>query len=232
MTMSTLEKIVAIDGPAGSGKSTTAKEVARRLGWQYIDTGAMYRALALAVIRSGADTTDTDAVRPVLDRANVSLGEGELPPVLLDGENVSKEIRTEEVSQGASKVSVHGFVRSKLVELQRAMGLRAPSVLEGRDITSVVFPNAGLKIFLDASVEERAKRRQIDYKRQGKKVSLEEMVDDIKIRDHRDSTRAEGPLMKVADAEIIDTTGMTIDDQINTVVQLAEKRFQLTGRNG
>jgi len=225
--VSSLLKVVAIDGPAGSGKSTTAKEVAKRLGWQYIDTGAMYRALALAVLKADGDPTVEEDVRPILDKTTITLEPGLPIKVFLNGENVSDLIRTPEVSQGASQVSVHSFVRNYMVASQQHLGQQHPSVLEGRDITTIVFPDAGLKVYLDASVEERARRRLADYAAQGSEMTLEEVIEDVKIRDQRDSQRAEGPLTKSRFAEIIDTTSLTIEEQIEAILTLARARFNL-----
>ncbi len=217
--------VIAIDGPAGSGKSTTAKAVARRLGWRFIDTGAMYRALALAVMEAGGDPEREADVRPVLERVNITLGFGENPPVYLEGEDVSPRIRTPEVSQGASQVSVHPFVRKRMVQLQRQLGLSAPSVLEGRDTTTMIFPDAGLKIYLEGSVEVRAKRRLRDYEAQGKSFTLEEVIADVESRDARDAGRKEGPLAVAPDAEVIDTTGLNLQAQIEAVLDVVKQRF-------
>lgn len=225
--MSTLLKVIAIDGPAGSGKSTTAKEVARRLEWQYIDTGAMYRALALAVLNSGGDPTVEADVRPVLDNTTITLEPGLPIRVFVNGDDVSDKIRTPEVSQGASQVSVHAFVRKYMVASQQQLGRQHPCVLEGRDTTTVVFPDAGLKVYLDASVEERARRRLADYQAQGSEMTLQEVIKDVEIRDQRDSQRAEGPLTKSETADVIDTTSLSIEEQIEAILLLAKKRFNL-----
>ncbi len=229
--MSELLNVIAIDGPAGSGKSTTAKAVARKLKWQYLDTGAMYRALALAVIRDGGDTEIAIDVRPVLDKTEITLEPGEPTRVFINGEQVSALIRSAEVSQGASKVSVHGFVRNYMVKAQQKIGLMAPCVLEGRDTTTVVFPDAGLKIYLNATVEERAKRRLKDYVAQGNADTLENVIADIKVRDDRDSSRKEGPLKISQEAVVVDTSDMVIDEQINKILSLAEEKFGLEIEN-
>jgi CMP/dCMP kinase len=223
--------VIAIDGPAGSGKSTTAKAVAKKLKWQYLDTGAMYRALALAVIRDGGDTEIEGDVRPVLDKTEITLEPGEPTRVFINGEEVSLLIRSAEVSQGASKVSVHGFVRNYMVKAQQKIGLMAPCVLEGRDTTTIVFPDAGLKIYLNATVEERASRRLKDYTAQGNSDSLERVISEIKIRDNRDSSRKEGPLKISNDATVVDTSDMTIDEQITRILSLAEEIFGLEIKN-
>lgn len=225
--MADLLKVIAIDGPAGSGKSTTAREVARRLGWTYLDTGAMYRAIAVAVLRAGGSPEREEDVRPVLDQVEVTFGDGFPPAVLLNGDDVSEAIRTPEASRGASQVSVHSFVRCKMVQLQRAIGLEKPCVLEGRDTTTVVFPDAGLKVYLDGSVEVRAKRRLRDYEAQGKSLTLDEVIADVRERDERDSSRADSPLTIADDAEVIDTTDLDMEGQIQVVVDLAVQRFNL-----
>lgn len=217
--------VIAIDGPAGSGKSTTAKAVARRLGWRFIDTGAMYRALALAVIEAGGDPESAEDVRPVLERVHITLGSGENPPVYLENEDVSSRIRTPEISRGASQVSVHAFVRRRMVQLQRQLGLSAPSVLEGRDTTTMIFPDAGLKVYLKGSVEVRAKRRLRDYQAQGKSFTLEEVIAEVESRDARDAGRKEGPLTVAEDAVVIDTTGLDLAAQIEAVLHIVRERF-------
>jgi cytidylate kinase len=219
--------VIAIDGPAGSGKSTTARAVARELGWQYLDTGAMYRALALAVRGAGRDLDDEEQVLETLGQIDIRFGEGFPPAVLLDGEDVSGRIRTPEAGEGASRVSVHPRVRRRMVELQRELGLAKPSVLEGRDTTTKIFPDAGLKIYLDASVETRARRRRIDYDKQGRDVPLEEIERELAERDRRDMQRAEGPLTKAPGAVVLDTDGWTLDEQIEAVLEIARETFGL-----
>ena len=227
--MAELLKVIAIDGPAGSGKSTTAKEVAKRLGWTYLDTGAMYRALGLAVRRAGGNPeVETDVV-PFLERVEIGFGPGFPPAVLLNGEDVSGEIRTPEAGQAASQVSTHGIVRRKMVEMQRAIGLKQPCVLEGRDTTTAIFPDAGLKIYVDGTVEVRAKRRLRDYEAQGHSMTLEEVIADVIERDRRDSSRKESPLAVAQDAVVIDTTEMDLEQQIQAVLDVALARFPGVG---
>ena len=220
-------KVIAIDGPAGVGKSTTAKGVAKRLGWQYIDTGAMYRALALAVLDAGFNPMEAKQIEPVILAADITLVPGDPVRVLLNDADITEKIRTPEVSDAASKVSVHHSVRRKLVELQRALGLQKPCVLEGRDIGTVVFPDAGLKIYLDASVEERARRRMKDYKAQHHPESIDDVIAEIQIRDKRDKNRIESPLTIAEDAVVLDTTGMDLQRQIEAVLTIAKERFRL-----
>ncbi len=225
--MSAALRVIAIDGPAGSGKSTTARGVARRLGWRYLDTGAMYRALALAALRAGVDLSDPEAVRPVVEAARLDYAPGREDVLRLDGEPVGEAIRTSAVGEGASLISVHPFVRRAMVALQRRLGEAEPSVLEGRDIGTVVFPDAGLKVFIDASLEERARRRWNDYRAGGRTMSLEEVRAELAERDRRDSTREDSPLLAAPDAVHLDTTGLTIEGQIEKVVELAKQRFGL-----
>lgn len=225
-----LLKVIAIDGPAGSGKSTTAKEVAKRLGWTYLDTGAMYRALGLAVRRAGGNPESLDDVKPSLKTVTLGFGAGFPPPMLLNGEDVSGEIRTPEAGQAASQVSVHSDVRRKMVELQRAIGLKQPCVLEGRDTTTVIFPDAGLKVYLDGTVEVRAKRRLRDYEAQGHPMSLDEVIADVVERDRRDTSRKDSPLSIAEDAVVIDTTEMDMEQQIQAVMDVALDRFGGAGQ--
>ncbi|MCB2200142.1 (d)CMP kinase [bacterium] len=223
--MPKLLKVIAIDGPAGSGKSTTAKEVAKRLGWTYLDTGAMYRALGLAVHRAGGNPEELNDVEPLLDKVEIGFGTGFPPAVLLNGEDVSELIRTPEAGQAASQVSTHGLVRKRMVELQRAIGIKQPCVLEGRDTTTVIFPDAGLKIYVDGSVEVRAKRRLHDYTVQGHTMNIEEVIADVIERDKRDMGRKESPLQVAEDAVVIDTTEMNMEEQIQAVMDVALDRF-------
>ncbi len=217
--------VIAIDGPAASGKSTTAKEVAKHLGWRYIDTGAMYRTLGLAVLRAGKSPENEEDVRPVAQNVSIDLEPGVPTTVKLNGEDVTELIRTPEVSEAASQVSVHPFVRKRMVELQRELGIAGPSVLEGRDIGSVIFPDAGLKVYLNASVEERVRRRVADYHAKGMEIDHREVREELERRDERDSTRADSPLVIAEDAVPLDTTGMSIPGQVEAVLELARVRF-------
>lgn len=225
------KKVIAIDGPAGSGKSTTARAVAKAIGWQYLDTGAMYRALALQVIRTGRDLDNVDDALAAFDEVQIEFGPGFPPSVWMNGEDVSEAIRTPQASDGSSRVSVHPAVRKRMVQLQRELGLLRPSVLEGRDTTTMIFPDAGLKIYLDGSVDVRAKRRKIDYDVQGREISLEEIAAELVERDERDKNRAEGPLTVADDAVVLDTDPWTLEQQIEAVLQVARKRFGLVDGN-
>jgi cytidylate kinase len=216
--------VVAIDGPAGAGKSTVTKLVARALGYLLVDTGALYRAVALAAQRQGLDFDDGERVGALAEqlalRGAVALASeprGGLR-VLLDGEDVSLAIRTQELGQGASKVSAQPRVRAALLELQRAAGREGGVVLEGRDIGTVVFPDAEAKLFLTASVDERARRRFEQLKLAGEPADLETVTREVVERDRRDSTRPIAPLRKAEDAVVIDSSGIGIDDVVARIV--------------
>jgi cytidylate kinase len=204
--------IVAIDGPSGAGKSTLAKRLAKEFGFVYLDTGAMYRALALKVLRRGIDLGDQERLTRLVTETEIILREcdGGLV-VLLDGEDVGDLIRAPEVSQMASKVSALKIVRQRMLELQRAAAAHGHVVAEGRDIGTVIFPGARVKIYLDASVEERARRRFQELRAAGRNVSLEDTIRDIEERDRRDSGRDLAPLCKAADATVIDSSTLTAD---------------------
>ena len=204
--------IIAIDGPSGAGKSTLAKRLARELQFIYLDTGAMYRALALKVLRQGIDLADDTRLAQLVGSTEIDLRErdGKLA-VLLDGADVASEIRTPEVSQMASKVSALSIVRARMLELQRAMGRRGSVVAEGRDIGTVIFPEARVKIFLDASACERARRRYDELKASGRAVDYDETLREIEERDKRDSERDLAPLRKAEDALAIDSSSLSAD---------------------
>ena len=205
--------IIAIDGPSGAGKSTLAKRLAKELQFIYLDTGAMYRALALKVLRRGVDLADDARLEELIAETEIDLQEshGKLE-VLLDGEEVAAQIRTPEVSQMASKVSALRVVRSRMLELQRMMGKRGSVVAEGRDIGTVIFPEAEVKVFLDASVGERARRRYDELKAAGRVVDLDETRREIEERDKRDSERDVAPLRKADDALTIDSSSVNADE--------------------
>ena len=217
--------IVAIDGPSGAGKSTLAKRVAREFGFMYLDTGAMYRALALKALRDGVDLTDEDRMAQLVQLTEIDLAEraGTLQ-VFLDGEEVSALIRTPEVSQMASRVSALGVVRRRMLELQRAVGRRGSVVAEGRDIGTVVFLEADVKIYLDASVKERARRRFDELRAAGGPVSLEETRREMEERDRRDSERDLAPLRQAADALAIDSSSLNADEVAERVIGEIRKR--------
>lgn len=209
---------IAIDGPAGAGKSTIAKIISKSLGIIYLDTGAMYRTVALSAIRENIDTCDKDKLVSLIDRINIRIKySGDEQHIFLEDEDVSNKIRTPEISLGASNVAVVPEVRIKMVELQRCIAQENDVVMDGRDIGTYVLPEATLKIFLTASVEERAKRRYNEQVEKGQKdISVEEVKKDIEYRDKNDSTRAFAPLSKAGDAIEVDTTNLSI-------VEVAEK---------
>ena len=211
--------IVAIDGPSGAGKSTLAKRVARELGFMYLDTGAMYRALGLKALRQGVELSDEARVARLVAATEIDLKErsGKLE-VFLDGEEISELIRTPQVSQAASRVSALQVVRQRMLELQRALARRGRVVAEGRDIGTVVFPGAEVKIFLDASVRERARRRCEELRAAGQPVSLEETQREMEERDRRDSEREWAPLRRAEDALAIDSTALSADAVAERVI--------------
>ena len=211
---------MAIDGPAGAGKSTVAKEVAKRLGYRYMDTGAMYRAVAWKVMRRGADPDDESALGRMLEGTVVDLGADEgSPTVMLDGVDVSGAIRTPEVGQMASRVSGMGVVRKRMADLQRAMGRSGGVVAEGRDMGTVVFPDAEVKIYLDASPETRARRRFRELAGRGSALTLEQTLADVMRRDRRDRERTVAPLRRADDAVLIDSTGLSVAAVIEEVLE-------------
>ena len=212
--------IIAIDGPAGAGKSTVAKKVAENLNFTYLDTGAMYRAFTLLVLEKNIPLDNLKEIEKLLNNFNIEY-RGE--KVFLNGKDVTKKIRSDEVTKNVSYISSLGFIRKKMVELQRNIGKNNNIVIEGRDIGTVVFPNADIKIYLDASVEERAKRRLKDEKDSSQGTTLEEMIEKIKKRDEYDSNRQIAPLKKANDAFYIDSTKMSIDDVCNIIIELVRK---------
>lgn len=219
-----LNLVIAIDGPAASGKSTTAKLVARRLGYLHLDTGAMYRAITLQVLRQGLSADDGEKIADVARRVSVRLEKtGDGNRVLLDGEDVTEEIRSPRISRAVSAVSSHPEVRSVLVAQQRTLAAQGGVVLEGRDIGTVVLPRADLKIFMVADVAERAKRRRADLEKAGNPADEETIVRELTERDNKDSTRATSPLRKAEDAIELDTSQLTIEQQVEFIVQKAEE---------
>jgi cytidylate kinase len=217
--------IIAIDGPSAAGKSTLAKRLAKDLGFTYLDTGAMYRALALKVLRESIDIGNEAALTKLMDGTEIDLVEkGGKLQVLLDGEDVSEAIRTPEVSQMASKASALKVVRHGLLVLQRAFGRRGNVVAEGRDIGTVVFPDAEVKIYLDASAEERARRRVEELRKTGRQVSLDETLREMGERDKRDSERDLAPLRKANDAIALDSTALDAETLAQTVMQQIRKK--------
>jgi CMP/dCMP kinase len=215
--------IIAIDGPVGSGKSTLARRVAAMLGYIYIDTGAMYRSVALKAIRSGASLEDADHLTSLAGNTRIDLRAVDgTQQVFLDGEDVTALIRTPEVAQAASKVALQPGVRKVLVAEQRRAGENGGVVMEGRDIGSVVFPDAQLKIFLTASPEIRAQRRWLEHQQKGDTIDLARTLDEIHERDRRDRERPTSPLVRAADAVVVDSTAMAPEEVARLVVMLAK----------
>lgn len=215
---------IAIDGPAGAGKSTIAKEIAKKLGFIYLDTGAMYRAMAVCALNNGIDPNDEKAVIPLLGSTNIEVKylNGE-QRVFVNGNDVSEEIRRHEISRAASDISRIPAVRLKLVELQREIAAKNDVVLDGRDITSYVLPNAEFKFFLTAAQEERAKRRCLQLEEKGTKTDFDTILKDIIERDYNDSHRAFAPLTKTEDSILIDSTFLTKDEVVAELISIIEE---------
>ena len=212
---------VAIDGPAGAGKSTIAKRVAKEKDFIYIDTGAMFRAMAIHFLRSGIAADDHEKISEAVKDVNVTISyvNGE-QQVFLNGENVTGQLRTEEVGNMASASSVNGDVRKKLLELQRKLAATANVVMDGRDIGTVVLPNADVKVYLTASVEVRAQRRYKELIEKGLSADLEQIKKDIEERDYRDMNRDIAPLRQAEDAVLVDSSYMTIDESVQAILNL------------
>jgi len=217
--------IIAIDGPAASGKSTTAIGVAKCLGITYLDTGAMYRAVTFGLIENDIKFEDSPELDNYLKQIKLKLSETKSGVILnLDGRNVSKEIRSSKVTENVSEVSALKSVRDSMVIIQRKLAKKNDCILEGRDIGTVVFPNADFKFFLIADEKSRAKRRQNDLKIMGEKKSIENVIKDINKRDNKDSTRKHSPLTKSEDAIIIDTSNLGINKVIDKIVNIVNKK--------
>jgi cytidylate kinase len=222
-----VKKIIAIDGPAGSGKSTTAKLVAKKLNFLYLDTGAMYRAITLKALEKDVCVNDEKKLEELAKDSVISFkNKNGIQKILLDGKDVSEKIRKPLVSQNVSFVSVHKRVRKILVEKQKEIGRKNDLVAEGRDTTTVVFPHA-FKIYLDADLKERAKRRFLELKDKGIQTSLEEQMEEIAKRDKIDSEREASPLCLAKDAVVVDTTHLTIEEQVNKVIELYQNAHRV-----
>ena len=213
-----MKKVIAVDGPAGAGKSTVSKIAATRLGFTYIDTGAMYRAVGLKFLNSGQPFTENFLAEITRD---IDIKLDDKAKVFLDGVDVTKEIRTPEVSKLASDVSKYGFVRKKLTDLQREMAAEGAVIMDGRDIGTQVLPNADVKIFLTATLDERARRRFEELKAKGQSVTLDAIKLEIAARDKQDSEREIAPLKQADDAILIDSTGLTVDEVVAKILELA-----------
>ena len=211
---------IAIDGPGGAGKSTIAKLIAKKLGIDYIDTGAMYRALGLKMLNLGIKFEDSEELRELLKNTDIDFKNGD---IFLDGENVSHLIRTPEVSMAASNVSAFAFVRKHMVAAQQKMGESKSVIMDGRDICMDVFPDAQYKYFVTADAEERAMRRYKELLEKGQEAVYEQVLADIKQRDYNDSTREASPLKQASDAELVDTTHMTIDEVVDYICSKVER---------
>jgi len=216
--------IVAIDGPSGVGKTTASKLVARELNLPHIDTGAMYRAIGLAATRAGVAVRDAQALEELALRSDIEFIPGDPPRVLLDGEDVTREIRTPDISMAASHVSAVPAVRRILVRKQQELGRRNGGVLEGRDIGTKVFPETPYKFFLDASPEVRAHRRHAELSAKGETVAFETVLADSVQRDKQDSTRADSPLMHDETYTVIDTSSLTIPEVVDAIVKSVRER--------
>ena len=216
---------IAIDGPAGAGKSTIAKKVAKELSFIYVDTGAMYRAMALYLLNHGVNGENQEEIEAVCSGADISIEykNGE-QIVILNGENVNAMIRTEQVGNMASKSSANPKVRAHLLKLQRTLAEKNDVVMDGRDIGTVVIPDAELKIFLTASPESRARRRYLEYVQKGQQPVYDDILRDVILRDHQDSTRAAAPLCQAPDAVKLDTTEINFEDTVSIIKEMILKK--------
>lgn len=216
---------VAIDGPAGAGKSTIAKAVARELNLIYVDTGAMYRAIALFMLRERVDLSDRRAIIEKCPRADVTIGyEDGVQVVFLNGENVNAFLRTEEVGEAASVISPVPEVRKNMVALQKSLAAESDCIMDGRDIGTCVLPDAQLKIYLTASSDVRARRRFHELTAKGENCDLQKIKADIEDRDYRDMHREESPLRQAEDAVVVDTSDMTVEEVISTIIELCKSK--------
>ena len=220
--------VIAIDGPAGSGKGTITKIIAEKLNLVSIDTGAMYRCVALDMINKKVEITDIEKIKGILDNIKIELKkENDMQKVYLNGNDVTTKIRTEEISKVTSPVSKIKEVREKLTNLQRKMGENQNIVMEGRDIGTTVFPNADVKIYLDAKQEERARRRYEQNKENGiLNETYEQILENVKQRDFNDSTREISPLRRAEDAIYVDSTELTIDEVANKIIEIIKEKVQ------
>ncbi|AQQ55104.1 (d)CMP kinase [Planococcus lenghuensis] len=217
---------IAIDGPAAAGKSTVAKIVAEQLGFIYIDTGAMYRAATLKALTAGADLTDGEALSALLKNVDIRLEPGEQGQrVYLDGQDVTEEIRTDQVTKSVSEVAAHREIREQMVQLQKELAEGRGVVMDGRDIGTRVLQDAGLKVYMIASAEERAQRRFEENRTRGIRTPLDVLKMEIEKRDRMDSERKESPLVQAQDAVLIDTTSLTVPEVASRIIGLAKERL-------
>ena len=218
--------VIAIDGPAGSGKSTTAKHAAEKLGFIHINTGAMYRGIALKCIQGEIDLNSSSEIDKILNQTKFEFGRESGSVLFMDGVDISSEITSSLVTESVSRVSAVPQIREKLVQYQREMAGGLDVVLEGRDIGTVVFPDAEFKFFLIADIEERARRRKKEMETMGEIVSLRELTAELEERDRKDATREHSPLKKAEDAVEIDTTALSIAEQVNRIVKIVNKSIK------
>ena len=217
---------VAVDGPSGAGKSTIAKRIAAELGIVYVDTGAMYRSVGLYVFRKGVDPKDAEAVTALLGEISVDMryGDDGLQRMILNGEDVTKDIRLPEISMYASAVSAIPAVRAFLLEMQRSLARRNSVIMDGRDISTVVLPDAEVKIFLTAEAETRAKRRELELMERGTPEPFEKILKELQERDYNDSHRAEAPLRQAEDAVLIDTTELNFEESKDALLAVIREK--------
>ena len=225
--------VVAIDGYAGSGKSTTARAVAARLGFFYLDTGAMYRAFTHKyILQGGGDPVDPALIKTLLERMQIDLIDHEgQTKVMLDGRDVSREIRTPRINDLVSQISARPEIRESMVRRQREIARDKNVVCEGRDITTVVFPDAAVKIYMDADLKTRAQRRRRELGEKGIEVTLDDVMRNLKFRDDFDSSRKHSPLRRTPDSILLDTTNLTIEEEINRVVEIVKKKLANSGKS-
>lgn len=221
--------VVTIDGPAAAGKSTTARAIAKALGWRYLDTGAFYRALGVKALHRGGALTEAAAATLARETRIEFSGDPDRPRLVLDGEDVTDAIRTPAASDAASRVAAMPAVRRQLVEWQRACAQREPLVGEGRDLGTVVFPDAEVKLYLDADLDTRAERRLRDLRLSGAEAELDDVRDEIRVRDERDRSRADSPLRAAADATHLDTTGMDLEQQVEAALAIIRSHRAFPG---
>lgn len=221
---------IAIDGPAGAGKSTIAKEIAKNLGFVYVDTGAMYRAIALHLLRNDIEAEETEALEKSLTDISIRISySGGEQQIILNGENVTGQLRQEEVGNMASKSAANPKVREKLLQLQRDLARENDVVMDGRDIGTFVLPDADVKIYLTAGVEERAKRRYLELEEKGIPADMEKIKEDIRTRDYQDMNRSIAPLKKAEDAVLVDSSKLTIAEVRDCIVDAFQKSLKFKG---